>query len=150
MLRCSEGSLLEFEQKFLISKQSHILIKPGEKLKIPPSDTGPGGSGDVPVIPKLSPGMMGGLDDVRRGEDLGNRRYDPLTLDLDGDGVELISVNNSKAFFDLDIVQKVDGSYSSDGVKEQVGWVKGDDGLVVLDKNNNGKAANQPFYSTFR
>ncbi len=72
------------------------------------------------------------------------RWVDPLTLDLDGDGVELINVANSNAFFDLDVVANLDangnfnGTYTSDGQKEQVGWVKGDDGLLTLDKNNNG------------
>ncbi len=31
------------------------------------------------------------------------RRVDPLSFDLDGDGIELINVNNSSAFFDLDL-----------------------------------------------
>jgi hypothetical protein len=76
------------------------------------------------------------------------RRVDPLTLDLDGDGVELIAVNNSTAFFDLDVTPELDangnptGNYLSDGVKEQVGWVSGDDGLLTLDKNNNGTIDN--------
>src|SRR3989338_7375505 len=99
-------------------------------------------------------------------------RVDPLTLDLDGDGVELIDVRNSQAFFDLDLhklsneeyesltnpaspsynpsaqiysLNNPDGTvsrYIGDGVKEQVGWVKGDDGLLVLDKNNNGTIDN--------
>jgi RHS repeat-associated protein len=52
----------------------------------------------------------------------------PLVLDLDNDGIELISLQNSNAFFDLD----------ADQFAEQTGWVKGDDGLLALDKNNNG------------
>jgi hypothetical protein len=76
------------------------------------------------------------------------RRVDPLTLDLDGDGVELINVTNSTAFFDLDVTADLDangnptGTYTSDGVKEQVGWVSSDDGLLTLDKNNNGAVDN--------
>jgi hypothetical protein len=70
------------------------------------------------------------------------RRVDPLTLDLDSDGVELINVTQSKAFFDLDIIQNQDGTFTSDGVKEQVGWIKADDGLLTLDKNNNGTIDN--------
>jgi hypothetical protein len=76
------------------------------------------------------------------------RRVDPLTLELDGDGVELINVTNSTAFFDLDVTADLDangnptGTYTSDGVKEQVGWVNSDDGLLTLDKNNNGTVDN--------
>ena len=76
------------------------------------------------------------------------RRVDPLTLDLDNDGVELISVNNSTAFFDLDVTPELDsngnptGRYLSDGVKEQVGWVNSNDGLLTLDRNNNGTVDN--------
>ena len=75
-------------------------------------------------------------------------RVDPLTLDLDGDGVELISLSNSTAFFDLDVVANLDengnfdGTYTTDGTKEQVGWVKADDGILALDKNSNGTIDN--------
>ena len=57
----------------------------------------------------------------------------PLSLDLDGDGIETISLNNSNIYFDND----------NDGFKEKTGWLKGDDGLLVIDKNNNGKIDNQ-------
>ena len=56
-------------------------------------------------------------------------RYDPLILDLNGDGVKTISQQTSKAFFDL----------SGDGMSEQTGWVDSNDGLLVFDKNGNGK-----------
>ena len=100
------------------------------------------------------------------------RRIDPLTLDLDYDGIELVDVRNSKAFFDLDLrrlsgeeyesltnpesqsynqsaqiysFNNPDGTisyYLGDGVKEQVGWISADDGLLTLDKNNNGTIDN--------
>ncbi|MFG5379674.1 calcium-binding protein [Yoonia sp. R2-816] len=53
---------------------------------------------------------------------------DPLVLDLDGDGVELTSLETSNAYFDLD----------GDGFAENTGWVGPDDGLLVLDRNGNG------------
>ena len=57
------------------------------------------------------------------------RRYsDPLVMDLDGDGVELTSLEKSDAYFDID----------GDGFREKTGWVKSDDGLLVLDRNNDG------------
>ena len=51
----------------------------------------------------------------------------PVILDLDGDGVETTGLK-SGAYFDHD----------GNGFAEQTGWVKGDDGLLVFDKNGNG------------
>ena len=54
---------------------------------------------------------------------------EPLTLDLDGDGIETVGINtNNPILFDHD----------ADGVKTATGWVKPDDALLVLDRNNNG------------
>jgi len=55
------------------------------------------------------------------------RRYDPLALDLDGDGVETTS-SNSGVTFDFD----------GDGLKTGTGWVNRDDGFLVFDRNENG------------
>jgi len=59
-------------------------------------------------------------------------RRDPLTLDLDGDGVELVSLTKSNTFFDLD----------EDGLRERVGWVKADDGILIFDENANNSVDN--------
>jgi RHS repeat-associated protein len=53
--------------------------------------------------------------------------YCPLILDLDGDGIELTSLTDSRVYFDLD----------GDGFRENTGWVNKDDGLLVLDRNND-------------
>ncbi|RAR70166.1 hypothetical protein AX018_11202, partial [Paracidovorax anthurii] len=54
---------------------------------------------------------------------------DPLVLDLDGDGIEAVGIDPSRPIlFDHD----------GDGTKNATGWIKGDDGLVVLDRNGNG------------
>ena len=56
-------------------------------------------------------------------------RRDPLILDLDGDGIESVGVNNeTPLMFDHD----------GDGIKESSGWIQGDDGFLVLDRNGNG------------
>ncbi|MBP5954022.1 calcium-binding protein [Pseudomonas sp. P42] len=55
------------------------------------------------------------------------RRVDPLTLDLDNDGIETISSNQGITF-----------DFDGDGIKTGTGWVSGDDGFLVLDKNGNG------------
>ncbi len=52
----------------------------------------------------------------------------PLVIDLDGDGVELISVAESQAYFDLDI----------DGYAQNTGWVAADDALLALDLDSDG------------
>ncbi|HYM99110.1 MAG TPA: hypothetical protein VET25_05165, partial [Aestuariivirgaceae bacterium] len=57
------------------------------------------------------------------------QRRDPLTLDLDGDGIETVGIDpNNPVMFDHD----------GDGVKTATGWVKSDDGFLVLDRNGNG------------
>ncbi|MDZ7922274.1 calcium-binding protein [Rhodoferax sp.] len=53
---------------------------------------------------------------------------DPLAIDLDGDGIETVGVGTSPVLFD----------HNADGIKTGTGWVKGDDGWLVLDRNNNG------------
>ena len=57
---------------------------------------------------------------------------DPLVLDLNGDGVNLSSMAGNSASFDVD----------KDGFAERVGWVRGGDGILVRDLNNNGKIDN--------
>ncbi len=53
----------------------------------------------------------------------------PVVLDLDGDGIELVSQDNSNAFYDID----------GDGFREQVGWVSADDGLLAIDLDGDGE-----------
>ena len=49
-------------------------------------------------------------------------------LDLDWDGGELVSLEDSTAFYDID----------GDGYRERMGWVSADDGLLAYDKNEDG------------
>ncbi|SCB38997.1 beta strand repeat-containing protein [Rhizobium hainanense] len=53
---------------------------------------------------------------------------DPLVLDLDGNGVELISLADSRAHFD----------YQRDGFAEKTGWLNSNDAFLVHDDNKNG------------
>ena len=55
---------------------------------------------------------------------------DPLVLDLDGDGIETVGITGSNPIlFDHD----------ADGTRTGTGWIKPDDGFVVLDLNGNGR-----------
>jgi len=56
------------------------------------------------------------------------QNVDPLILDLNNNGVELIHFDNSIVSFDVD----------NDGYKENTGWVDGNDGILVHDKNADG------------
>ncbi len=51
----------------------------------------------------------------------------PMILDLDGDGIETFGANGQVLF-----------DHDGDGDKHGSGWVKSDDGLLVLDINGNG------------
>jgi len=57
------------------------------------------------------------------------QRRDPLTFDLDGDGLETVGINQAnQILFDHD----------GDGVKTATGWITPDDAFLVLDRNGNG------------
>ncbi len=69
--------------------------------------------------------LAGIIDDI--ADLLNDFLYDPLVLDLDGDGVELIKLSASNTHFDLD----------DDGYAERVGWTSPQDGMLVHDTNGN-------------
>ncbi|AXF86486.1 Bifunctional hemolysin/adenylate cyclase [Ephemeroptericola cinctiostellae] len=58
---------------------------------------------------------------------------DPLILDLNGDGVKLTQFLDDPVMFDID---------NDGGSLEQTGWVSTQDGIVVVDRNANGKIDN--------
>lgn len=97
-----------------------------------PNSTNGGGTGSGGATRRNRNGAPGGPGDS--GADSGARgapppRRDPLVLDIDGDGIETLGVVDGVAIlFDHD----------GDGVKTGSGWVKSDDGLLVLDRNGNG------------
>lgn len=55
-------------------------------------------------------------------------QWPPVIIDLDGDGIELVSLVTSTVKYDMD----------GDGQKDRTGWVGADDGFLVLDRNYNG------------
>ncbi|MFC4314217.1 calcium-binding protein, partial [Steroidobacter flavus] len=88
--------------------------------------------GDRYLGPILGEGINGIAQWVSDRFNLGmawQARRDPLTLDLDGDGIESVGINpNHPILFDHD----------GDGTKNATGWISSDDGLLVLDRNSNG------------
>jgi Ca2+-binding RTX toxin-like protein len=57
----------------------------------------------------------------------------PLAIDMDGDGIELVSIYSRNFRFDM----------NGDGFAEYTGWLDADDGFLVVDNNNNGVIDNQ-------
>ncbi len=53
---------------------------------------------------------------------------DPLTLDLNGDGIHTVPLKTPPLLFDI----------NASGIKISTGWIAPDDGLLVLDRNGNG------------
>ncbi|KZN45185.1 hypothetical protein N474_05480 [Pseudoalteromonas luteoviolacea CPMOR-2] len=76
-------------------------------------------------LPDLASGAFKDwLDDVSNAL---RPRRDPIVFDLDGDGIETVSANLGIMF-----------DHNADGVRVGTGWVSADDGLLVLDLNNDG------------
>jgi hypothetical protein len=58
------------------------------------------------------------------------QRTDPLVLDVNKDGfISTTALTDSNTYFDI----------TGDGLRERVGWVTPEDGLLTLDKNANGQ-----------
>lgn len=80
----------------------------------------PGGSGK---------GIMSRIKDELSGNKKSIEEIrSPLAIDLDGDGVETVSVDNG-VYFDHD----------GNGFAEKTGWIGSDDALLVRDINENGQ-----------
>ncbi|WP_157265487.1 hypothetical protein [Thiobacillus thioparus] len=58
-----------------------------------------------------------------------NANGSPIAIDLDGDGVETVSIGQSGVDFDI----------TGDGVAERTGWLSPDDAFLVMDRNGNKK-----------
>ncbi|MCX4026528.1 hypothetical protein H0A36_12840 [Endozoicomonas sp. SM1973] len=111
-----------------------LLNPDGDKPKEPTEPAAPGEpGGPAEPEPGNSEGGNGGEGAEPAGEGNGgaNERIprDPLILDLDGDGIELTELANSQAYFDLD----------GNGFATKTSWVSKDDGLLVYDRNEDGK-----------
>jgi VCBS repeat-containing protein len=102
----------------------YYLDADGNRIYPPPNgwaDGGMTGDGD------RNPSTPSPIDDIKKKYDNATTIPSPIVIDLDGDGVETLSVANG-ALFD----------HAADGFAESTGWINGDDGLLVRDLNGNG------------
>ena len=67
-------------------------------------------------------------DSIKRDFTTASETRSPLAIDLDGDGVETVSVANG-VYFDHD----------GNGFAEKSGWISADDALLVRDVNEDGE-----------
>ena len=82
------------------------------------------------LLPKIDAGIRASTGGTYR---VVYYSYDPLVLDLDGDGIETVASNGlAGALFDQ----------NGDGIRTATGWVKSDDGILVRDINGNGTIDN--------
>ena len=128
-----------------IANTGVILLKIYEGENLTWGDAATLGITAISLIGKFTPlGMLGtalnfGLNDFALYDSLSdfaklNRTgkyqvYDPLSLDLDGDGIETTAIEGlNSTLFD----------HNKDGIRTATGWVSADDGLLVLDRNGDG------------
>ena len=107
-------SIINYFTVLLIDNNRYGLIQFWDKLKDYFYHTAKPISGPIPTLYPSIPGAS-------------KTAFSPIILDLDRDGIETISKNNN-IHFDLNANQ----------FAENTGWVGSDDGLLVLDLNNNG------------
>ena len=109
------------------------LRKPNKRVPVDPKEWWDKG---CDVVPNTTEGLGAdfkmGVDAAAAGEN-GTTvpRRDPLALDLDGDGIETRGADGRVVF-----------DHNGDGIKTGTGWLRPDDGWLVLDRNNNGTIDN--------
>ena len=87
-------------------------------------DSGPGGAANGgPLGPGGAPGTAG------KGVAKGQQQVSPLVLDLAGTGLNLKALSSFSPYFDL----------SATGFEAKSSWIGKGTGLLVLDRNNDGK-----------
>ncbi|MDH5525614.1 MAG: hypothetical protein OEY01_16730 [Desulfobulbaceae bacterium] len=81
----------------------------------------------------LGDDISDGISDLFDSAQSAVQRRDPLTLDLDGDGLETVGI---------DPVNPILFDHDGDGIKTATGWIKPDDAFLVMDRNDNGTIDN--------
>ncbi len=78
-------------------------------------------------------GLGGGVSSSRSSSPDNPGRSDPIVIDVDGDGVELVALDTDPVFFDR----------QGNGIATATGWVAPDDGLLARDTDGDGKIRTQ-------
>lgn len=144
---------LEYDSKMPIDLvteiEKYIEYKHSEDFKggriAPGGEASAAGNGEVPAAGDDDDGATatkpdGGScymdDEIKELFETAKGRSSPLVLDLDGNGIELTSLNSAGAvYWDID-------SALNDGVAEATGWVAGGDGILAIDLNEDGVVNN--------
>ena len=83
--------------------------------------------------PGSNEGGTGEGGDGGDGGDGGSGGGKPVFLDLDGDGVELVSLEDSTAYYDI----------HGDGFRYNLSWVAPDDGILAYDRDGDGQISDR-------
>jgi Ca2+-binding RTX toxin-like protein len=83
------------------------------------------------LLESLSPAVESAINDLFNWLPTPPVRRDPLTLDLNGDGIQITNLEEG-VYFDQD----------ANGIKNLTQWISPEDGFLVLDRNLNGSIDN--------
>ena len=89
-------------------------------------------SGLADAFGDFASGLPRAFDDFRFPDPGSWFPRDPLVIDLDGNGVDLTSLQSSTAYFD----------FGADGTREKTGWFGKNDGVLVRDLDGDGQIEN--------
>jgi hypothetical protein len=94
----------------------------GKIIELPPIEVS--GRGIISFLGEILSSVIGPSDAYAQAQSI---PFSPLVLDLNGDGVKTTALTDG-AYFDHD----------KNGFAEQTGWASPEDGILVLDRNNDG------------
>ena len=92
------------------------------------ADIATGGTGSTNFTDYQAPSIEETLQSAIPEEYKQYINLDPIVIDLDGDGVELVGLDKSSAFVDVD----------KDDYQENTGWAHQDDGILAIDLDGSG------------
>jgi len=108
-------------KKLLDAMKRYEGWKPGSGYTITPDNK------VTPLYPGI-PGVQDIINKTKKDFNTASVTTSPIALDLDGDGIETKSLTD-EIYFD----------HNSNGFSEKTGWLGEDDGLLVMDRDGNGR-----------